>query len=853
MSNELEAEKDFLNQFQNSDIAVEKTFSPGMVSEGDTLTFEIKVMNVGSTAAENIVMNDTFTDYFDILSTTTVSATCTVQGLAVSCDVGTLNPGELELIFVTARATKAGTTNNVATVTTSSVDNNDLNNIDTVEITIEPVSLRIDLVSVQHQTCINGILDVDEETTDGNRVIITVAVTNGRPEIAEAVTLHFKEAGLDRFLGDGSGVLTGIVPGSSTVEFEYTWNSTGWAWSDSEVAHLTARTIKVDGLRNGGLFGSVSKDVVVKPKPIILVHGLWSNAAAWGSYPGFANSQNANYAGRVSPATGMDTGVFPVEAMKNPTTMYEMFTKTTIGENAAALDAYIDQVRSETNSCHVDIVAHSMGGLISRHWIHNTMPPMEDDGERLLRHLVQLGTPNEGSPCADDIMAAYPKLVSGNSSTAAGFRFTNPPNNVIELTTTQVIYGFNPVVNNYKGVPIYLAYGNKFFFTCRAFDAGDGVVPVKSATAFVTANPIFTGIQEFNAEHTSMPGSESMYTGWVQPILSEPPGGGPLGYEPGLEDDSENGSWAASKVDGQQYLMTLAESVVRDQELVIDIPVGDVTSFGVSYLTAPGTDSQLFDPSGVEVASVAGGSDDAQIGLRAHTLETPESGTWQLKLNQSDSDEVGLLFSAWVIGSDVSLELQVDPASEPNHVLFKATFLQGTSPITGATASATAVAEEGSSIFPLFDDGSNGHEVAGDGVYSALFRPEQPGTFLFSVEAEGSGQFRTRTINQDITGISGVGIESADESIPTTFAFGNVYPNPTRNDARIPFQVAEPAQVDVRLYDMLGKERAVLASGMMQPGSYESSFSTSGLPSGQYLVRARIGNRLFTRKVSVVR
>lgn len=186
-------------------------------------------------------------------------------------------------------------------------------------------------------------------------------------------------------------------------------------------------------------------------------------------------------------------------------------------------------------------------------------------------------------------------------------------------------------------------------------------------------------------------------------------------------------------------------------------------------------------------------------------------------------------------------------------MLFKATFLQGTTPITGATASAMAVAEEGSSIFPLFDDGSNGDETAGDGVHSALFRPEQPGTFLFSVEAEGSGQFRTRTINQDITGISGVGVESTDESIPTTFAFGAIYPNPARTDARVPFQVAETADVDVRLYDMLGKERAVLATGMMQPGSYETSFSTADLPSGQYLVRARIGNRLFTRKVSVVR
>ncbi len=53
------------------------------------------------------------------------------------------------------------------------------------------------------------------------------------------------------------------------------------------------------------------------------------------------------------------------------------------------------------------IVAHSMGGLISRHYIHQFMPPNYQDGRPQIAHLVMLGTPNMGSPCADVMNFAF--------------------------------------------------------------------------------------------------------------------------------------------------------------------------------------------------------------------------------------------------------------------------------------------------------------------------------------------------------------------------------------------------------------------------------------------------------------
>jgi triacylglycerol esterase/lipase EstA (alpha/beta hydrolase family) len=63
-------------------------------------------------------------------------------------------------------------------------------------------------------------------------------------------------------------------------------------------------------------------------------------------------------------------------------------------------------VRDQTGAWHVDLVARSMGGLISRQYIDSLMPADPPDGRPVVSHLVMLGTPNEGSPCAQTAIAA---------------------------------------------------------------------------------------------------------------------------------------------------------------------------------------------------------------------------------------------------------------------------------------------------------------------------------------------------------------------------------------------------------------------------------------------------------------
>ncbi len=68
---------------------------------------------------------------------------------------------------------------------------------------------------------------------------------------------------------------------------------------------------------------------------------------------------------------------------------------TTIEENARWLKERLESVGLGANhGKQLQIVAHSMGGLISRWFIER------EGGDRIVQHLIMLGTPNAGSPWA---------------------------------------------------------------------------------------------------------------------------------------------------------------------------------------------------------------------------------------------------------------------------------------------------------------------------------------------------------------------------------------------------------------------------------------------------------------------
>ncbi len=82
------------------------------------------------------------------------------------------------------------------------------------------------------------------------------------------------------------------------------------------------------------------------------------------------------------------------------------------------------------------------------------------------------------------------------------------------------------------------------------------------------------------------------------------------------------------------------------------------------------------------------------------------------------------------------------------------------------------------------------------------------------------------------------------------FSLSSVYPNPVAGDARIALAQPAPQPVRLALYDVLGREVAVLHDGLL-PAAADLAVPTAALPNGVYVVRAVGGEHAAARRFVV--
>ncbi|MEM1043669.1 MAG: T9SS type A sorting domain-containing protein [Bacteroidota bacterium] len=79
------------------------------------------------------------------------------------------------------------------------------------------------------------------------------------------------------------------------------------------------------------------------------------------------------------------------------------------------------------------------------------------------------------------------------------------------------------------------------------------------------------------------------------------------------------------------------------------------------------------------------------------------------------------------------------------------------------------------------------------------------------------------------------------------------YPNPFAASTTFQFDLAEAGPARLAVYDMLGREVAVLADGLHAAGRHEASFDARGLAAGPYVWRLTAGATVQTGHVTLVR
>lgn len=89
--------------------------------------------------------------------------------------------------------------------------------------------------------------------------------------------------------------------------------------------------------------------------------------------------------------------------------------------------------------------------------------------------------------------------------------------------------------------------------------------------------------------------------------------------------------------------------------------------------------------------------------------------------------------------------------------------------------------------------------------------------------------------------------------VPKHFSLKQNYPNPFNPTTKINYSVPEAADIQLVVYDMLGRKVATLVERRLNPGRYSASFDATRLASGIYIYRLEAGSTVLTRKMTLIK
>ncbi len=138
------------------------------------------------------------------------------------------------------------------------------------------------------------------------------------------------------------------------------------------------------------------------------------------------------------------------------------------------------------------------------------------------------------------------------------------------------------------------------------------------------------------------------------------------------------------------------------------------------------------------------------------------------------------------------------------------------------------------------------------GQYLAL-RLTNKKTYVNTIVAGGPFSFCSSTgMGDPVWPSSGTDVRER-AGVQHEFQLLEAYPNPFNPVTNLRYQIAQSRMVTLTVYDVLGREIAVLVNEWKSPGSYELRFDGRGLASGVYYCRLKAGAFIQTKKMMLLR
>jgi hypothetical protein len=145
--------------------------------------------------------------------------------------------------------------------------------------------------------------------------------------------------------------------------------------------------------------------------------------------------------------------------------------------------------------------------------------------------------------------------------------------------------------------------------------------------------------------------------------------------------------------------------------------------------------------------------------------------------------------------------------------------------------------------------------LQGDWLVDTKFEFEEtlmPDDYFWRVASIGEGGLGNWSTAFSFTRQMGVSINE-DETLPSHFELLGNYPNPFNPTTTVKFQLAESAQVDIRVYDLQGRLVMSLPTQSLSAGVHSTVIDASGLSTGVYLYRLTAGVNVASGKMVLIK
>jgi uncharacterized delta-60 repeat protein len=159
--------------------------------------------------------------------------------------------------------------------------------------------------------------------------------------------------------------------------------------------------------------------------------------------------------------------------------------------------------------------------------------------------------------------------------------------------------------------------------------------------------------------------------------------------------------------------------------------------------------------------------------------------------------------------------------------------------------------------------GTNGIEISTIGGASSISNAvaiQNDGNIVAAGTATLASDYSTFTLIRYLSEVT-TGIEKEkNKEIPIHFALAQNYPNPFNPTTKIKYSIPlyagntkNTAPVQLKIYDLLGREVITLVNEFKDPGNYEVEFNAGSLASGLYFYKLQAGSLVETKKMLLLK